>query len=143
MVKSNNDYKDDKLSIFDFANIINFKQIDKLEFNNIYNIGYSPYLMNKLYSNIPDTVFYANIINVDCDEQYNFDFYYYGLSKSKRFGKWHKKQKQNIKEESIINNIMEYYNYSKSRAQETYDIFVQHNLLNIFLALIEKGGKNK
>ena len=62
MVKSNNDYKDDKLSIFDFANIINFKQIDKLEFNNIYNIGYSPYLMNKLYSNIPDTVFYANII---------------------------------------------------------------------------------
>ena len=32
MVKSSNDYKDDKLSIFDFANIINFKQIDKLEF---------------------------------------------------------------------------------------------------------------
>jgi hypothetical protein len=143
MVKSNNDYKDDKLSLFDFANIINLKQIDKLEFNNIYNIGYSPYLMNKLYSNIPDTVFYANIINVDCDEQYNFDFYYYGLSKSKRFGKWHKKQKQNMKEESIINNIMEYYNYSKSQSQEIYNIFVQHNLLNIFQTLIEKGGKNK
>ena len=53
----------------------------------------------------------------NCDEQYNFDFYYYGLSKSKRFGKWHKKQKQNMKEESIINNIMEYYNYSKSQSR--------------------------
>ena len=48
-----------------------------------------------------------------------------------------------MKEESIINNIMEYYNYSKSQSQEIYNIFVQHNLLNIFQTLIEKGGKNK
>lgn len=127
------------LSPFEYANIINLKLLDE----NTDLSSYDPFMSNRIYSNIPETVFYANLINVECDKEYNFDFYYYALSKKKRFGKWHKKQKVTAKTDNYINNIIEHYNCSKVKAQEIYDILVSCNLLNEFSSAVEKGGKFK
>lgn len=128
------------ISPFDYAKIINLKLINEVPDG---LSAYDPFMMNRIYSNIPDTVFYANLINVDCDPQYNFDFYYHALPKGKRYGKWYKKQKSAAKTETHINNITEHYNCSKTKAQEIYDILVNYNLLNDFLSEIDKGGKSK
>ncbi len=124
------------LSPFDYANIINTKlpKPDNLE-------GYDNFMLNRNFSNLPDTIFYANEINIDCDKELNFDFYYYSLSKKKRFGKWHKRQKENNKVLGVLNSIIEYYNCSKEKAQEIYDILESNNLLNEFAERSDVGGK--
>lgn len=106
--------------------------------------GYEPYVVNRSFSFNQDSIMMANEINKpDIDSTMNFDFYYYGLSKKKRFGKWSKKVKISQGKIDYINNIIEYYNCSMEKAQETYEVLEKCGLLKDFDALVEKGGKSK
>ena len=62
----------DKLSPFDYINMINNKTgiPENLE-------GYESFIVNRNFSHMADLILYVNEINVDCDKQLNFDFYYY------------------------------------------------------------------
>lgn len=126
----------DKLSPFDYINMINNKTgiPDSLE-------GYESFIVNRNYSQFAEIILYANEINVDCDKQLNFDFYYYLLSKKKRYGKWSKKQKETSAKKETLNNIIEHYTCSMSKAQEIYDVLESNNLLKEFATLTDKGGK--
>lgn len=131
--------KSDEIGLFDYIRIINMKE----KYPDVFS-GYEPFTVNKSFSNLMDTVMFANEVNKSgIDPIMNFDFYYYGLSKKKRYGKWFKKPKENIKVKSYINNIIEYYQCSKDKAQEIYDVLEKCNLLDDFDALVEKGGKTK
>ena len=126
----------DKLSPFDYINMINNKTgiPENLE-------GYESFIVNRNFSHMADLILYVNEINVDCDKQLNFDFYYYLLSKKKRYGKWSKKQKENSAKKDVLNNIIEHYNCSMSKAQEIYDVLESNKLLKEFAVLTDKGGK--
>lgn len=125
--------------LFDHINMINMKT--KHLDTSLDTVKYEPYLINKSFSNIKETVLLANEINTDCDKQLNFDFYYYLLPKSKRFGKWPKKAAVNNKK--IIDDIIQFYNCSRQKAEEMYVVMADCNLINNFQELTALGGKNK
>lgn len=131
--------KTDGDGLFDYIRIINMKESYPEEFS-----GYVPFMINRSFSYMPETILYANEINKpDIDNVMNFDFYYYGLSKKKRFGKWQKKEKIPQAKINCLNNIIEHYNCSMIKAQEIYDVLDKCGLMNDFDALVDKGGKSK
>jgi len=124
----------EKLSPFDIANNIN----EKGDLLDVGEVGYDSYVVNKVLSNTHDSVLFANEMNSNWNlpRDMQYAFYYYGISKKKRFGKWHKNQDD--KDELAI--IKEYYGYSTHKAKEVL------NLLRPCLAEmkqeLEKGGRN-
>lgn len=122
--------------LFDYINIINMKgEIpENLE-------EYNSFMVNKNFSNIAETVLYANAVNVEMDPKLHFDFYYYSLPKKKRWGKWHKAQKVQKKYSDVLNNIIEHYSCSKVKAEEIYAILEATNQLDKFAELYDIGGK--
>lgn len=101
-----------KLSPFDYANTIN-KKTEHLTVDK----NFQTFIINKLYSNTQDSVFYANEANMftsNMTEQMVYDFYWHGLPKATRYGKWFKAEKDDNPE--VIEYVMNYFNYSRKKA---------------------------
>ncbi len=114
-----------KQTPWDIAKVINSKtgpiEVDK----DNYNI----FLINKIFSNTQDSVFFANEANAftkNIPEQIYFDFYYYGLSKASRYGKWHKQPKEDDPE--VIEYVQTYFNYNKAKAIEAIECFDEETI---------------
>lgn len=109
-----------KLSPFEIASALNLKtgRMDVDE------VGYNAFVMNRIMSNTKDTIFFANEMNKfsDATKQQQFDFYYYGLDKRKRYGKWNKKDEDT----ENIDLIKQYLSCSHKKALEVYDILIPH-----------------
>lgn len=115
-------------SPWDIANIINSKT-GVIEAN---KSNYDIFIMNKIYSNNQDSVFFANEANTftkNITEQMHFDWYYTGTSKKSRYGKWYKKPKDTDPE--LIEYVKEYFNYSKEKAIEAIDCFDEQTIEDI------------
>jgi Bacteriophage clamp loader A subunit len=80
---------------------------------------YIPFLTNRFFSFFPDTIYYANEMNMaqSLDNKMQHDYYLYSLRKNKRFHKWPKKDNQ-----EIIQAIQTYYGYSVSKAKEVLNL---------------------
>lgn len=124
-----------KPSPFDYIKIINGKTgyPDTLT-------GYENFIVNRNYSQGPETIYYANMINVNCDKQLNFDFYYYALPRSRKFNAWAKRDKEKASTKETLNKIIEYYNCSMSKAQDIYKVLEATNQISEFTARTDKGG---
>lgn len=89
---------------------------------------YNPFIVNKAYSYNIETIFYANEMNKMhyADNKLQYDFYFYGLEKKKRFNKW-------LKPETINNldSIQEYYQCSNKKAKEILGILTDAQLEQI------------
>lgn len=77
---------------------------------------YTPFVVNKMYSMCPSTVHFANCMN-----QYHFlpkkmqyDFYYYGLDRAKRWKPWAK----NTEYFEGVEVIKKYLNCSSKKARQ-------------------------
>lgn len=76
---------------------------------------YPAYLINRYFSFMPDTLFYANELNARAylDNKLKHHFYLHGLRKKKRFTKWFKSEEiPNLK---LIQSI---YECSETKAKE-------------------------
>lgn len=124
----------EKSNPFDIASTINEKK-GVLEAE---EVGYNSYMMNKIFSNTIDTVLFANEMNMHwrTPPQQQFDFYYHGIPKKKRFGKWHKNQD----DEETLALISEYYGYSKSKAKDVLTLVTP--FLEDIRKELEKGGRS-
>lgn len=100
------------------------------------------YVMNIVFSNTPDSVYYANEVNkmVIDDPQMVYDFYYFSLSKRNRFGKYNKKSNLDYDEE-FLKLIMELFDYSRVKAIDVYDILIENR--SEIEKMVYKGGKDK
>lgn len=119
------------LSPFDISKHISEKT--ELEFS----MGdYSPWMINKIFSNTLDTVFFANEMNTyyDLDKDIQYSFYYNGLSKSKRYGKWNKKQKS-----ADLELIAKYFSINIKHAGQ-YLSLLSDEQLTIIRDKMLKGG---
>jgi hypothetical protein len=94
-----------KLSPFDFVNAINSKKdYDLIETD---EDRYAPFIVNRAFSFFPDTIHFCNEMNkygsgiIDGKQQ--FDFYYHGLPKQKRWsgGKWKKDGSSSVDQSSL------------------------------------------
>lgn len=101
---------------------------------------YNAFLVNKAFSNGDDTILFANEMNKlnNLFKKAQYDFYYYGLVKGKRFNKWSKADADTI---NTIELIKEYYNCSFKKAKEYMGI-LNENQLEYIKERLFKGGKS-
>lgn len=126
-----------KLTPFDYINMINSKsgRHDMEEISS----GFDQYIVNKAMSNNLDSLYFAHEMNqYQIDKQWLFDFYYFGLDKKKRYGKWFKRDAAN---DDHINLIKEYFSYSTQKALDIYPMIIDS--IDEIRTALYKGGASK
>jgi hypothetical protein len=131
-----------KTSPFEFLDQINFGKKDLIrESDNpeLMEKDYNAFMINRGLSYFPDTIAFANEMNMlsDLPSIMQNDFYLNIIRKRKRYSKWHKKEKY-----KTIEKIMEYYDYNIRRAEEALKILTDDDIKNIEAAL-DRGGVQK
>ena len=114
------------MSFFDFLNAINDTKKDLLKEDPLSEKDYVPFMVNRGLSYFPDTILYANEMNqhASIPKNWQFDFYRIGVSKRKRFSKWHKQEK--IQED--VKLLMNEYDYSHQKALQIIDLISEKQM---------------
>lgn len=100
---------------------------------------YTPYIVNRGLSHFQDTILYANEMNIRYSvipPKMQYTFLKNSVRPRKRFSKWDKKEKQT----EDISYIIQYYDYSKEKAKQIYDLLSKRDIENIKQEL-NQGGK--
>ena len=124
---------------FDFVTDINLGKKDIItnsENPELAERTYNPFLTNRALSYFPDTVQYANLMNMysDLDNIMQYSFLLNIVRKRKRFSKWHK-----TTDDEDLQAVIAYYGYSVKRAKEALKILGDEQLLTI-KEKMNKGG---
>lgn len=125
----------EKLSPFDIASNINNKS-EPLDVN---EVGFDAFVINRVFSNTSDSVFFANEMNqcYNLPKEMQYAFYYYGLPKKNRYGKWHKNQD----DKTQLEVIQEYFGYTRNKAKQVLSLLRPH--LDDIQKELEKGGRHR
>lgn len=97
---------------------------------------YKPFMVNRAMSMDISTILYANEMNIHhvADNKLQFDFYKYSVRVDKRRPPWAKKSK-----DEDLDVVMEFYNYSRKKAESALRILTPEQL-NEIKTRLEKGG---
>ena len=122
-------------SPFDFANAINQTKKD-IMVDDLEEKSYSSYMVNRSLSYFPDTVLFANEMNIKhhLDNKLQFHFLLNTIRKGKRFSKWAKAD--NPKD---IEVVKEYYGYSNEKAKVAITLLSDEQINELRLK-VNKGG---
>lgn len=122
---------------FDFVNSINYEKKDLFEDPQAEK-DYKAFIVNKALSYFPDTVLYANAMNVhnQIPVEWQFDFLISTITKKRRYSKWNKKE---IPSESLT-AVSTFYKYSTEKALEAMSI-LSNEQINAIKQQMDKGGK--
>lgn len=128
---------------FDYVSAINFTKKDLMtdtENDELAEAGYNPYLTNKALSYFPDTLLYANEINMNHHVDNKLQFFYLlnSIRPKKRFSKWAKRQ-----DSEDFEAVKQYYGYSNSVTEQTISILSSDQLTEIKRRLNTGGLKNE
>ena len=126
------------MGLFDLINKISHsKDVSDVTDKDI-DVDYVPFVVNKTLSYHPDSLIYANEMNQrqHLDKQLQFQFYLNSLRPRKRFAKWVKP----VQNEDL-EAVMEYYSYSRVKAETALSVLTQDQIELIKEKLI-KGGRD-
>jgi hypothetical protein len=123
---------------FEYLNAINTSKKD-LMVDDVAEKSYTPFMVNRGLSYFPDTILFANEMNLNhhIDNRLQFDFLINIIKKKRRFSKWAKPV--NIENLELIK---EYYGYSNEKAKSVLSL-LNNDQINELKARIYKGGKRK
>ncbi len=123
---------------FDFLKAINVSK-KNLIVDDLTEAEYKPFLTNRALSYFPDTVLYANEMNVNghLDGRLQFDFFINIIKKRNRWSKWLK-----ASEIDNLEVIKEYYGYSNEKAKSVLSL-LDNNQIEELKRRIYKGGRTK
>ena len=126
------------MNFFDFLNSINENKKDLIREDPLSENEYNSFMINRGLSYFPDTILFSNEMNRawDTPKQWQFDFYRIGISKRRRFSKWHKQNKL----EEKVQLIMREYNYSRQKALSVADI-LDEDSFNKLKEKYQTGGR--
>jgi hypothetical protein len=98
---------------------------------------YSAFMVNRALSYYPDTLFYANEMNMlaHVDGMLQFDYLINSVRPRKRFSKWAKRR-----EDGDLEAVKEYFGYGYKKAQQALTVLSTQQLQEIKQKL-EKGGR--
>lgn len=121
--------KKEKSLLFDFLNSIMEKKSYVLDDHPDGLKDYVPYVINRGVSLFPDTVMYANDMNMmpHLSPKMQYDYYYHGIRKGRRFSKWPKRMAWS----EDVKMIMKLYKYNHKRAEEILDILTKEELADL------------
>jgi len=113
-------------SFFDFLNAINDTKVDLIREDPQNEKDYIPFMVNRGLSFFTDTIMFANAMNqyASAPKDWQFDFYRIGVSKKKRFSKWHKKDKASEE----IQIVMKEYGYSTEKAIRALELLTEEQV---------------
>ena len=123
---------------FDYVKAINSTKKD-IMVDDISEAEYQPFIINRSLSYFPDTVLYANEMNLNSHlpARLQFDFFINIIKKRNRFSKWFKPT-----EIQSIDIVKEYYGYSDEKAKSVLSLFNNKQIENL-KQRIYKGGRTK
>jgi hypothetical protein len=101
---------------------------------------YSPFFINRGLSQHLDTLFDANKMNLYgkvLDGKLHYDYLFYKIKKSNRYGKWAKRENS-----EVIDSIRQFYRCSYKKAVE-YSVLLNTEALQNIQKHLEKGGLKK
>jgi hypothetical protein len=124
---------------FDYINSINFNKQDLMtdtENDELAESAYVPFLTNRSLSNFPDTILYANEMNIHnhLDNKLQFHYLLNSIRPKKRFSKWAKRQ-----DSEDLDTIQVYYKVSIRKAEDIIKVLSKEQLVQIRQTL-SKGG---
>ena len=125
--------------VFDYVNSVTQNKKNLMrgsENDELSEKGYDAYLTNKALSYHEDTVFHANIMNINhhLDKRPQYEFLINSIRPRKRFAKWVK----GVSNEDL-DFVCSYYECSKTKGQE-YLSLLSLDQLKIMKKEKEKGG---
>lgn len=125
------------MNVFDYVNAINYDKQD-LFADPQAEKDYVPFIVNKSLSYFPDTILFANQMNINnlAPKQWQFEFLRNAVSKRRRYSKWTKKDAAS----DNLTLVAEYYQYSLQKAAEIVDLLSAEQLDHIKETL-NKGGR--
>lgn len=124
---------------FDFVNAITTTKKDLMtgtDNDELSEKSYTPFIVNKALSYFPDTIMYANEMNMHMvlDNKLQFHYLINSIRAHKRFAKWAKKS-----DNDDLEIVKEYYGYSNDKAIQALTL-LSTNQLNLIRKQLEKGG---
>lgn len=124
---------------FDYINAINSNEdiIRSSDSPELMEKGYSAFMVNRGLSYYPDTVLFANEMNMlaGLDGLLQFDYLLNSIRPRKRFAKWSKKR-----EDGDLEAVKEYFGYGYQKAQQALTVLSTQQIAEIKQQL-DKGGK--
>lgn len=121
---------------FDYVNSINYTKKNIME-DDVAEKEYNPFLTNRALSYFPDTLFFANEMNIyhHLDNKLQFEFLLNIVRKRKRFSKWNKPEL-----DSDIDVVKEYYGYSNEKARQALTLLSPSQIEEL-RKKVSKGGR--
>lgn len=123
---------------FEYLNSINNNKKDIMH-DDIMEKEYNAFIINRGLSFFPDTILYANEMNLNhhLDNKLQYHFLINIIKKKKRFSKWVKPQ-----EVANLEVVKEYYGYSDEKAKSVLSLLNDEHIKEL-KQRIYKGGKRK
>ena len=127
------------LNPFDFMNAASFSKDDLIRNSDIPEHTekmYTPYVVNRGFTNFEDTILHANEMNMRHGLFYGaqFDYYRSVLRKRKRFSKWPKAEKN-----ADLDAIQEVYQCNRTVAKQYLKVLNKEQLVTIHDKVNEGG----
>ena len=124
------------MSPFDFVRQINHGKVNLIDETPELEKEYKQFIINRALSFNHDTVLYANEMNFHnhLDSKLQFDFFLNTIRPKKRYGKWLKRESNDV-----LELIKTYYKCSYAKARE-YATLLNDSQLNIIKQRIDTGG---
>ena len=121
---------------FDIINSINNKT--SIEWDEVTEKTYSPFIINRGLSFNLQTIMFANAMNQypQLSKDMQYAFYYNGVPKGKRFDKWQKKSEQS----DDVKALQEFFNINIHRAEEARKL-LSNEQLDMIKDKMKKGGR--
>ena len=121
---------------FDFVKQINQGKVNLIDETPELEKEYKQFIINRALSFNHDTVLYANEMNFNnhLDSKLQFDFFLNTIRPKKRYGKWLKRESNDV-----LELIKTYYKCSYAKARE-YATLLNDSQLNIIKQRIDTGG---
>ena len=123
----------------DFLKTINYTKDNLMDEDPLTEKEYVPFVVNRTLSYFPDTVLYANEINLrgHLDNRLQNDYLLNSIRKKKRFSRWLKPE---LNED--IDAIKEYYSCNYRKAHEIAKVLTGEQLTLIHKSLKRGGFQN-
>ena len=126
---------------FDYINSINFNKQDLMtdtENDELAESAYVPFLTNRSLSNFPDTILYANEMNIHnhLDNKLQFHYLINSIRPKKRFSKWAKRQ-----DSDDFEAVKEYFKYNNTKTEQALTLLSPDDIKTIKKRLNTGGIK--
>lgn len=128
--------------MWDYINSITFNKQNLMEGtanDKLAEKEYPSFLVNKALSYFPDTILYANEMNINhqLDNKLQYSYLLNNVRPMKRFSKWVKKEDSND-----MDVVKEYYGYNNEKAKAALSVLSTEQII-IIREKLEEGGVNE